>query len=387
MSSRSRILGALATVGALGVVAATLGVLVHRAGATGGQGQAGPARPAAAGITTTTPSLRSAATVNPATTTTTTTTTTTRPPLAVPARAPATTPAPAAAGTTVGPGHRWAVGTVTLALVDPTRSTPAAGSDPGGPGRSLPTIVRYPVDGPPGGDDLAGAAPSHLGGPYPLIVFAHGFDSSPAAYADLLDAWAGAGYVVAAPAFPRGLHGGSLDEDDVANEPGDISFVISRLLAATAAPGPLDGLINTTRIGVAGHSDGGVAALGVGFNACCRDGRISADVLGSADEQTFPSGSYFPAGSPPMLVIQGDQDSINPPAYSRQIFAGGRPPKYLLWLLNAGHLEPFSTDKAHLTVVEAVTVAFFDRYLKAEAGGVRRMEAGTLPGLATLTAG
>jgi dipeptidyl aminopeptidase/acylaminoacyl peptidase len=232
-----------------------------------------------------------------------------------------------------------------------------------------------------------GSLPSRQSGPYPLIVFAHGYDSSPAVYASLLDAWASAGYVVAAPAFPRALHGAPLDEDDLANEPGDISFVIGRLLSAAAGPGPLAGLIDTSRIGVAGHSDGGVAALGVGFNACCRDGRVSAVMLGAADEQTFPSGSYFPPGSPPMLVIQGDHDPINPPDDSRQLFAAGRTPKYLLWLLDAGHLEPFSTDAAHLAVVEAVTIAFFDRYLKGEAAGVRRMQAGAVSGLATLTAG
>jgi fermentation-respiration switch protein FrsA (DUF1100 family) len=237
------------------------------------------------------------------------------------------------------------------------------------------------------GADVAGAPPSRQSGPYPLIVFAHGFDSTPDVYGGLLDALASAGYVVAAPAFPRALRGGPLDEDDLASEPGDISFVIGRLLSVSASPGLLAGLVAAARIGVAGHSDGGVAALGVGFNTCCRDGRVTAVVLGSADEQTFPSGSYFPPGSPPMLVIQGDHDPINPPADSRQLFADGRTPKYLLWLLDAGHLEPFSTDVAHLAVVEAVTIAFFDRYLKGEADGVRRMETGTLPGLATLTPG
>jgi hypothetical protein len=382
--SRSRLVGALAAVSATAAVAATLGVLVHRAGAAGRPRDAeappgaGPASTRAA-----TPPL--GATTAASTTTTTLTSTTAAPPPGI--LPPPTAPPTPATTATIDPGHPYAVGTVTLALFDPTRSTPPAGSAPGGPGRSLPTIVRYPVAGAPGGGDLAGAAPSHGGGPYPLVVFAHGFDSSPAAYADLLRAWASAGYVVAAPAFPRGLQGGPLDENDVANEPGDITFVISRLVAADSTPGLLDGLINTAHIGVAGHSDGGIAALGVGFNACCRDPRVSADILGSANEQTFPPGSYFPVGSPPMLVIQGDRDPINPPAYSQQIFAGGRTPKYLLWLLDAGHIEPFSTDRPHLAVVEAVTIAFFDRYLKAQPDGLSRMRAGATPGLATLTAG
>ena len=52
--------------------------------------------------------------------------------------------------------------------------------------RSLVTVVRYPA----------------AGGPYPLVVFGHGFTLTPARYARLLRAWAQAGYVVAAPVFP-----------------------------------------------------------------------------------------------------------------------------------------------------------------------------------------
>ena len=38
-------------------------------------------------------------------------------------------------------------------------------------------MIRYPVDGPASGAEAAGAAGSHLGHPFPLIVFAHGYDS------------------------------------------------------------------------------------------------------------------------------------------------------------------------------------------------------------------
>ena len=54
--------------------------------------------------------------------------------------------------------------------------------------RVLVTYVRYPRNGD--------------GGPYPLVVFGHGFAATPGLYAPLLDAWAKAGYVVAAPLFP-----------------------------------------------------------------------------------------------------------------------------------------------------------------------------------------
>jgi fermentation-respiration switch protein FrsA (DUF1100 family) len=287
----------------------------------------------------------------------------------------------------VDANHRWAVGSYLLNLVDTSRPTAPAGSDPGAATRTLPTVVLYPADGAATAPETPGATASHLGGPYPLIVFGHGFNSSPAKYAGLLHAWAAAGYVVAAPSFPRAVEGAQLDEGDLNNEPGDLSFVITKLLAASASPGPLSGLIAPGRIGAAGHSDGADAALGVGYNTCCRDARVKAVVVGEGDEHAFPGGTYFPAGSAPLLLTQADQDASNPPPYGQQIFSDARTPKYLLWLINAQHLEPFTTDQPHLDVVERATIDFFDRYLKGRAVGLTRLRAVAPRGLATLTAG
>ena len=56
-------------------------------------------------------------------------------------------------------------------FVDTTRPTPPFGWYPGSPWRTLPTTIWYPSDG---------------GGPYPLVVFAHGYSVTPATYANLL---------------------------------------------------------------------------------------------------------------------------------------------------------------------------------------------------------
>ncbi|HET7352621.1 MAG TPA: hypothetical protein VFJ11_01055, partial [Gaiellaceae bacterium] len=40
--------------------------------------------------------------------------------------------------------------------------------------------------------------------PWPLVVFGHGFATTPFRYERLLRAWAAAGYLVAAPVFPLG---------------------------------------------------------------------------------------------------------------------------------------------------------------------------------------
>ena len=74
---------------------------------------------------------------------------------------------------------------------------------------------------------------------FPLLVFAPGFLQCSGAYSDLLRAWTSAGYVVAAVNFPRtNCHlGAEAYEADLVNQPQDMSYVLTRLLALSAQPG------------------------------------------------------------------------------------------------------------------------------------------------------
>ena len=58
---------------------------------------------------------------------------------------------------------------------------------------------------------------------------------------------------------------------DYANQPGDISFVLTELLK-----GPLRSHIDPTRIGAAGLSLGGDTTYNLIEDACCRDKRFRA---------------------------------------------------------------------------------------------------------------
>ncbi len=75
---------------------------------------------------------------------------------------------------------------------------------------------------------------THVPGGFPQIVFGHGFAVTPATYYLLLRAWARAGYVVAAPVFPKenAQAPGGPDESDLVNQPRDMSFVITCMLVA-----------------------------------------------------------------------------------------------------------------------------------------------------------
>ena len=119
-----------------------------------------------------------------------------------------------------GLGPPYTVRPEAITLNDPSRVTPARGSVPAAPGRLLVTDLYVPT----------GAA-----GPLPLVVFAHGWNSDPAVYAPLLQQWAEAGFLVAAPVFPDStdLYAGT-PVSDYADQALDISFVITSLLRGSA---------------------------------------------------------------------------------------------------------------------------------------------------------
>lgn len=188
----------------------------------------------------------------------------------------------------------------------------------------------------------------------------------PGTYMRLLDAWARAGYVVAAPIFPRtNAHAvGGPYEADLINQPRDMSFVISRLLALSAhAGGVLGGMIDARRIAVAGQSDGGVTALAVAYDERFRDPRIRAAIVMSG--ALLDGMRSFPRRGPSLLAMQGTADTINAPASTEAFFTLAPRPKFLVWLVGAAHLPPYTTEQPQLGVVERATLAFLGHYLLA----------------------
>jgi dienelactone hydrolase len=259
----------------------------------------------------------------------------------------------------------------TLTFIDYSRQVHFPGQAPGP--RRLVTVIRYPTD---------------VTHPLPLIVFGHGFAVTPAYYFRLLNSWAAAGYVVAAPVFPLGnLHApGGPDESDIVNQPRDMSFVITSMLALSGVQGNiLSDRINPKEIGVSGQSDGGEAALAMAYDRFFLDTRVRAAAIMSGAELP-QSGLYFPRGTPPLLATQGTADNINRPQNTYNFFARAHAPKYLLQLLGAGHLPPYTYEQPQLSIVGRVTTAFFNYYLKGDSSGLARMgTAGNVPARAALT--
>ncbi|HEY5343350.1 MAG TPA: hypothetical protein VIJ66_06790 [Solirubrobacteraceae bacterium] len=292
------------------------------------------------------------------------------------ARSPGAKPAPSS----------FAVGLRVLRLIDTSRTIelPNGTTEP----RTLLTYVRYPALGSPAGTDLPDAPAARADGPFPLVVFGHGFAVTPALYARLLQSWARAGYVVAAPVFPleNADAPGGPDESDLTNQPADMSFVISEMLAAArTSAGPFAGLIDSSQIAVTGQSDGGDTALAVAYDPTYRDPRISAAVILSGAEIPGIGGFTFPAGSPPLLATQGTADTVNHPSATNAFYDVAPRPKYLLRLFGAEHLPPYSDQQPQLGIVERVTIAFLDGYLKHRPEALARLVSlGNVPKTASL---
>ena len=268
----------------------------------------------------------------------------------------------------------FAVGLRVLRLSDTTRMIhlPNGGSEP----RPLLTYVRYPALGPSHATDIANAPAARVHGPFPLVIFGHGFNVTPDLYKRILQAWARAGYVVAAPVFPLANPGapGGPTESDLVNQPADMQFVISRMLAYSSAPsGPFAGLIDPAAIAVSGQSDGGDTALAVAYNSNYRDPRVRAAIVLSGAEIPGVSGFTFTPGAPPLLAVQGSADAVNPPYLTEAFFQAAQRPKYLLTLPGAEHLPPYSDQQPQLAIVERVTTAFLDAYLKHTKGASQRL--------------
>ena len=220
--------------------------------------------------------------------------------------------------------------------------------------------------------------------PLPLLVFLHGYDQTPSNYHNLITTWAQAGYLVAAPTFPRTSHDapGGLDASDYRNEPADVTSVITQtfVLGASAA-GPLAGRVDPTRVAVVGHSLGAEVVLGL-LNSCCREPRLVAAISLAGSEQfnpgvpAFPKAGYFAGITVPLLLVHGDADAENPYDRSVTAYAGASPPKYFVTLHGVGHRTPYenapSSDPT-ARVVARTTVDFLDAYLKGDARALKRL--------------
>jgi predicted dienelactone hydrolase len=185
-------------------------------------------------------------------------------------------------------------------FIDDSRPTSANGDYPGAATRTLEGLVWHPA--------------TNAAGPYPLIVYSHGFSSTREGGAYLAEQLASLGYVVVSVNYPltnMSAPGGP-NVRDVMNQPADVSFLIDTLLAQSATPGQaLEGMIDKTRIGVTGISLGGMTTTLVAYHPELRDKRIAAALSIAGPTAVFTE-RFFSNAQIPFMMLAGDIDALVP---------------------------------------------------------------------------
>ncbi|MFM7062282.1 MAG: alpha/beta hydrolase family protein [Actinomycetes bacterium] len=189
----------------------------------------------------------------------------------------------------------------------------------------------------PPGTDLTFVMPTTFDGlpaatgPFPLVVFSHGFGSFRLDASSVVSGIASWGFVVAAPehierdraALVTGKVGGSVAELTAT----DVKVVTDTVALVGAADGVLKGLADTDKVGVVGHSAGGRAALSA----------LSEDQVDVAVGWA-PAGRWDqPAPKKPSMVLAAKVDVLVPLDEVRATFDGLATPKRLVVVEKEGH--------------------------------------------------
>jgi dienelactone hydrolase len=206
--------------------------------------------------------------------------------------------------------------------------------------RALQTSIWYPappgsspIDTGTGGVDNAPLDGS--GAPYPILMFSHGSCGYPNQSTFLAERLASYGFVVVAPPHPGNTlsdfpacGSGPNQLASFIERPQDILFVLDAMLAANAdSSSPFFGAIDANRIGMSGHSFGGLTVYLV----------VPLDARFKVALAMAPAVPGMPVLAIPSMNMLGQIDTVvNLPAI-RTAYADALPPKFLAEIANAGH--------------------------------------------------
>jgi predicted dienelactone hydrolase len=235
---------------------------------------------------------------------------------------------------------------------------------------------------------------------FPLVVFSHGFGGCGTQSVFFTEQLARRGYVVAAPDHRDALcsvDGNSsfrpiqTDQSLFNPERWDATTEIDRrddLEAAInwALGADLAGEVDSGRIGVAGHSLGGYAAISLaGAWPEWKDGRVRAALLFSPYILPFVVQNRSVGVDVPVMFHGGTLDFLITPFIKGDhgAYATSRPPKYYVELRNATHFEWSNmvcqgtatvasclSSKTNASLIDQYGIAFLDAALKGNSGSL-----------------
>lgn len=231
------------------------------------------------------------------------------------------------------------------------------------------------------------------GGPYPVIIFSHGYGGSNRAYTAMTEYWTSRGYVCIKPNHadagairealapvieerrqerrsrrqqevapqpagppppdPESIWKGQT-EADYRNRAQDVTLIIDSLSTLEQKYPELKGRMDAARIGVGGHSYGALTTMMAAGLKLTKNGtfirvgdaRVKAGVAMSPQGTSADIGTSADSWSDvriPMLYMTGSRDygaEGQDPEWRRQAFQNSPPPeKWLVWIEGATHMS------------------------------------------------
>jgi dienelactone hydrolase len=230
-----------------------------------------------------------------------------------------------------------AVGMLEVTFDDVSRPITASAEHAAAPSRKLVTTIYYPAATSSSGQPAKLAA----GGPFPMLMYSHGYSSGRDEASPVAKRAASYGYIVVAPDFPLTnllANGGAPDVSDAANQPRDVSFLIDQLLSFSRdSKHVLANAVDETRIGALGVSLGGLTTLLVSFHPKLHDPRIKVAMPIAALSAFFLEGFYHTRALP-TLFLHGDLDAfVSYERNARRAFTRAQPNARLITLAKGTH--------------------------------------------------
>ena len=255
---------------------------------------------------------------------------------------------------------------------------------------------------------------------YPVIIFSHGAGGSDTCCESLTHHWATYGYITLQPIqvdsvvqrrssgdenaqFPQAVREALKNPALWEDRPRDISFLLDSLPGLQKRVAGLNGKIDTSRIGVAGHSMGAYTAEAIGgalVDLPGHPGQNFSDPRAKAILCLSPQGPgqfgltarSFDNISLPFMGITGSLDNLGPlanSAWHKIPFERSHPDdKYEVFIQGASHISFITAETVNsarssqaaaiLGYTNSASLAFWDAYLKEDPSARRFLQSDAL---------